>query len=119
MRMNNNDADWGVQHIERLLALAESLRALRVAVYHHEWYELAMGSPTTTPTNTLTAQAITGAIIQSPTGSIVAPESFPESSLFTVKIFAGGENTSFAFTISIFIGSAGSAPPCRHVPGLI
>jgi len=54
-----------------------------------------------------------------PTGSIVAPESFPESSLFTVKIFAGGENTSFAFTISIFIGSGGSAPPCRHVPGLI
>ena len=42
--MSNNDADWGVQHIERLLALAESLRALRVAVYHHEWYELAMGS---------------------------------------------------------------------------
>src|SRR4029453_15477360 len=64
--MSNNDADSGVQHVERLLALAESLRALRVAVYHHEWYELAMGSPTTTPTNTLTAQAITRAIIQSP-----------------------------------------------------
>ena len=42
--MSNNDADWGVQHIERRLALTESLRALNVAVYHHEWYELAMGS---------------------------------------------------------------------------
>ena len=42
--MSNHDADWGVEHIERLLALAESLRALRFAVYHHEWYELAMGS---------------------------------------------------------------------------
>jgi hypothetical protein len=42
--MTNNDADWGVQHIERLLALAESLRALRVALYHHDWYEVAMGS---------------------------------------------------------------------------
>ena len=42
--MNNNDVDWGIQHIERLLALAEPLRALCIAVYHHEWYELAMGS---------------------------------------------------------------------------
>src|SRR5206468_2251450 len=42
--MSNNDADWGVRHIERLLALVESLRALGVAVYHYEWYELAMGS---------------------------------------------------------------------------
>ena len=42
--MSSNDADWGVQHIERLLALAESLRALRVAVYHHERDRAAMGS---------------------------------------------------------------------------
>ena len=42
--MSNNDAGWGVQHIERLLALAESLRALGKSVYHHEWHELAMGS---------------------------------------------------------------------------
>jgi hypothetical protein len=42
--VSNNDADWGIRHIERLLALAESLRALRVSVYHHEWQELAMGS---------------------------------------------------------------------------
>ena len=42
--MSNNDADWGIEHIQRLLALAESLRALRLSVYHHEWYELAMGS---------------------------------------------------------------------------
>jgi hypothetical protein len=42
--MRNNDADWGIEHIQRLLALAESLRALRISVYHHEWYELTMGS---------------------------------------------------------------------------
>jgi len=42
--VRNDDADWGIEHIQRLLALAESLRAVRVSVYHHEWYELAMGS---------------------------------------------------------------------------
>ena len=40
----SEDADSGVRHMQRLLALAESLRALRVSVYHHEWHELAMGS---------------------------------------------------------------------------
>ena len=42
--MSNNDADWGIQHIERLLTLAKSLRAVRISIYHHEWHELAMGS---------------------------------------------------------------------------
>jgi hypothetical protein len=42
--MSNNDADWGIQHIEQLLALMGSLRTFGIAVYHHEWYELAMGS---------------------------------------------------------------------------
>jgi len=42
--VSNNDADWGIQHIERLLTLAKSLRAVRISIYHHEWYELAMGS---------------------------------------------------------------------------
>jgi hypothetical protein len=42
--MSHEDADSGIRHIQRLLALAESLRALRVSVYHHEWHELAMGS---------------------------------------------------------------------------
>jgi hypothetical protein len=41
--MNHDDADSGIQHIQRLLGLAESLRARRVSVYHHEWHELAMG----------------------------------------------------------------------------
>jgi hypothetical protein len=39
-------------------------------------------------------------------GSIVALDSFPESSLFTLKIFAV-EKTSFAFTILISSGGAG------------
>ena len=42
--MKHDDSDWGIQHIQRLLALAESLRPLRVSVYHHEWHQLAMGS---------------------------------------------------------------------------
>ena len=42
--MSHDDAESGVRHIQRLLALAESLRALRVSVYYHEWHELAMGS---------------------------------------------------------------------------
>ena len=42
--MKHGDADWGIEHIQRLLALAESLRLLGVSVYHHEWHELAMGS---------------------------------------------------------------------------
>ena len=42
--MSHDDADSGIQHIRRLLALAESLRTLGVSVYHHEWHELAMGS---------------------------------------------------------------------------
>jgi hypothetical protein len=42
--VNREDADSGIRHISRLLALAESLRALRRSVYHHEWHELAMGS---------------------------------------------------------------------------
>jgi len=42
--VNDGDADWGIEHIQRLLALAESLRPLGVSVYHHEWHELAMGS---------------------------------------------------------------------------
>jgi hypothetical protein len=39
-----DDAHSGIRHIQRLLTLAESLRALGVSVYHHEWHELAMGS---------------------------------------------------------------------------
>jgi hypothetical protein len=39
-----DDAQNGIWHVQRLLALAESLRALRVAVYAHEWHELAMES---------------------------------------------------------------------------
>jgi hypothetical protein len=42
--VKHGDADWGIEHIQRLLALAESLRLLGVSVYHHEWHELAMGS---------------------------------------------------------------------------
>ena len=40
----SDDTDSGIRHIQRLLTLAESLRALGVFVYHHEWHELAMGS---------------------------------------------------------------------------
>jgi hypothetical protein len=42
--VSDDEADIGIRHIQRVLALAESLRALRVSVYHHEWHELAMGS---------------------------------------------------------------------------
>ena len=42
--MSPDDADSGIQHIQRLLALAELLRTLGRSVYHHEWHELAMGS---------------------------------------------------------------------------
>jgi hypothetical protein len=42
--MKHGDAHWGIEHIQRLLALAESLRPLGLSVYHHEWHELAMGS---------------------------------------------------------------------------
>jgi len=42
--VSHDDAESGVRHSQRLLALAESLRTLGVSVYHHEWHELAMGS---------------------------------------------------------------------------
>jgi hypothetical protein len=42
--VSHDDPDSGIQHIQRLLALAESLHALGVSVYQHEWRELAMGS---------------------------------------------------------------------------
>ncbi|MFN2540785.1 MAG: hypothetical protein ABR514_01265 [Chthoniobacterales bacterium] len=42
--MSHDDADSGIRHIRRLLRLADSLRALGISVYHHEWHELAMGS---------------------------------------------------------------------------
>jgi hypothetical protein len=42
--VSNDDAHSGIRHVERLLALAESLRALGRSVYYHEWHELAMGS---------------------------------------------------------------------------
>ena len=42
--MSLEDAENGIWHIQRLLALAESLRALGASVYHHEWHDLAMGS---------------------------------------------------------------------------
>jgi hypothetical protein len=42
--VNLEDADGSIRHIQRLLALAESLRALGASVYRHEWHELAMGS---------------------------------------------------------------------------
>jgi hypothetical protein len=42
--VRNEDADDGIRHIQRLLGLAESLRALGRSVYHHEWFELGMGS---------------------------------------------------------------------------
>jgi hypothetical protein len=34
--MSLEDVDSGIRHIQRLLALAESLRALGTSVYHHE-----------------------------------------------------------------------------------
>ena len=42
--MSLDDAEHGIQHIQRLVALVESLRAPHVFVYQHEWHELAMGS---------------------------------------------------------------------------
>jgi hypothetical protein len=42
--VSHDDTESGVRHSQRLLALAESLRALGVSVYDHEWHELAMGS---------------------------------------------------------------------------
>ena len=42
--MSNDDEDSGIRHVQRLLALAESLRRRGVSVYQHEWHELAMGS---------------------------------------------------------------------------
>ena len=42
--MSHYDAQNGIRHTQRLLALAESLRALGVSLYGHEWHELAMGS---------------------------------------------------------------------------
>jgi hypothetical protein len=42
--VSHDDADSGVRHIRQLLALAESLRAFGISVYHHEWHDLAMGS---------------------------------------------------------------------------
>jgi len=42
--VSSEDADSGSQHIQQLLALADSLRALGRSVYHHEWHELAMGN---------------------------------------------------------------------------
>jgi hypothetical protein len=42
--VSHDDSNSGIRHIHRLLALAESLQALGVSVYHHEWHELAMGS---------------------------------------------------------------------------
>jgi len=40
----SDDADSGIEHIQRVLALAESLRTVGVSVCHHEGHELAMGS---------------------------------------------------------------------------
>jgi hypothetical protein len=42
--VSHDDADSGIWHIRRLLALAESLCAIRISVYDHEWHDLAMGS---------------------------------------------------------------------------
>jgi hypothetical protein len=42
--VSHDDAENGIRHIQRPLALGESLRARRISVYHHEWHELAMGS---------------------------------------------------------------------------
>jgi hypothetical protein len=42
--VSHDDSDSGIRYIQRLLALVESLRALGISVYHHEWHELAMGS---------------------------------------------------------------------------
>ena len=42
--MSHDDADGGISHVQRLLALGESLRKYGVSLYQHEWHELAMGS---------------------------------------------------------------------------
>lgn len=42
--MSYDDAHSGIRHIQRLLALAELLCAIRISVYDHEWHDLAMGS---------------------------------------------------------------------------
>jgi hypothetical protein len=42
--VSHEDPDSGVRHIHRLLELSESLRAVGVSVYQHDWRELAMGS---------------------------------------------------------------------------
>ena len=42
--MKHDDADSGIRHFQRLLALAESLRDIGISLYQHEWHCLAMGS---------------------------------------------------------------------------
>jgi hypothetical protein len=42
--VSHDDADSGIRHIQRLLALAESLCAIRISLYDHQWHDLAMGS---------------------------------------------------------------------------
>jgi hypothetical protein len=42
--MSDDDTASSIRHFQRLLALAESLRAIGVSLYHHEWHSLVMGS---------------------------------------------------------------------------